>query len=207
MQWHILLGKKIEEVFCIPLIKKISDAIAYKLSAFAPGNHKVRALEISYALQAIIGEGVKILILIALFMITGQLPLFFFSFIILITLRMFAGGYHAESFTKCFITTLLFFILAVGLGDYFSPYILMVKPYLLFISLIIVGIYAPVPSNQRPIKNPKRYARLKGLAIFVCLAWTLTLLLLDWHDHLISVGVLTILLESLQLTFKKGEAP
>lgn len=194
-------------MFCIPLIKKISDAIAYKLSAFAPGNHKVRAQEISYALQAIIGEGVKILILILIFVMTGQLPLFFFSFIILITLRMFAGGYHAESFTKCLITTLLFFLLAVGLGDYLSPYILMVKPYLLLLSLMIVGIYAPVASNQRPIKSPKRYHRLKALAVIVCLVWSLILLLLDWNGHLISVGVLTILLESLQLTFKKGEAP
>lgn len=159
----------------------------------------------SYALQAIIGEFLKVLLLLILFVALGQVRYFFLSFIILTTIRSFAGGYHAQNFRNCLIYSIFFFLVAVEIGIFMSDFIIHYRFIIISISLGLILVYAPVPSIQRPITNRNRYVTLKILAIIVTLLWAFILLKLNYETTLISTGIFTVLLESIQLIIKRGK--
>lgn len=164
--------------------------------------------QMSYALQAIIGEFLKLIVLIVLFYLAGQLPMFLISFAILASIRAFAGGYHATTVMKCLVTSILFFIITVGVGVYMESYVYDNRLWLLAVSLLIIAIKAPIPSAHRQITDMNRYYRLKGISIVIALFWTILLFKGYPDPTLCSVGTVTILLEAIQLfkrNLKKGE--
>ena len=159
--------------------------------------------QISYALQAVIGEALRLGILMILFASFGKLQYFVFSFVLLASLRVFAGGYHADSFLKCLLFSTTFFTVTIFGTQLYGEVIANNSQTLLLISTLLIGYKAPITSKFRPIKTKKRYIKLKVLAVFTTLIWVSALLLWIKDSNFVSVGVITIFLESIQLFLKR----
>ncbi|QOR35280.1 accessory gene regulator B family protein [Clostridium sp. 'deep sea'] len=194
---HIRGGIKIK------FIKNVSDDLANYLSINTKLDNTMYREQISYALQAIIGEALRLGILLILFASFGKLHYFVFSFVLLASLRVFAGGYHADSFLKCLLFSTTFFTIAIFGTQLFEKTIVNNSFILLLISTLLIGYKAPITSKFRPIKSKKRYIMLKILAVVTTLLWILALMIWIKDSIYVSVGVLTIFLESVQLFLKR----
>ncbi|WDV46627.1 accessory gene regulator B family protein [Clostridiaceae bacterium M8S5] len=188
----------------IKSIKQISDKIASNIGRSSKLNSQDEIEQMSYALQVIMNEGLKLLFLSILFLTVGKLDLFLFSFVILSTLRIFAGGYHSNSFLGCLMFSLFFFSITMIGSIYLANYIISYHLYIFTITLLVIVIKSPIGSKYRPIKYGKRYLVLKILAVIATIFWYVILVLLKYNTKLFCMGIITIAMESIQLLLKRG---
>jgi len=139
-----------------------------------------------YGLQIIIGGINKFLLLIIpglLLNILPQLLLVTFSFA---SLRIWTGGLHYDSYTKCSYISLLSFTITALLAKYIilNQFISM----LIFLSvLFLILIYAPIEHPNRPIKE-KEKIKFKIIALFVLS--TLTIIHMFINNVIISNSII-----------------
>lgn len=156
-----------------------------------------------YAMVVFTNEFIKLVLLFWIFQWLGYKQLFLFSFIVLASIRVFAGGIHCESNIACFILSLLFFLLSVIiLPQYFRTMNLAIIVLISITSILLIVFLAPLPSSQRPIQSIKRKKRLKWLAVFFTLVWQGVLWFLIQDTVFFSCGIWTIFLQSIQLLWK-----
>lgn len=74
-----------------------------------------------------------------------------FSMLSFCTLRIKCGGYHCESFKKCFITTNLSFIIIGLIGKFF--YIFLSEYYIFLFLISFIGAFFIIPSVPLPWGN------------------------------------------------------
>ncbi|KLU74752.1 accessory gene regulator ArgB-like protein [Clostridium botulinum] len=154
---------------------------------------------INYSLQAILGDLIKFIVLTIIFWGLGRLKYFLFSASILISLRIFMGGYHCRTFMRCLFTSLIIFLITSFIG----PKIPILNQYtyygLSIFSILITVIYAPFPNIKRPIKNKKRRQILKLISIFSLIVWISLLLFKLNTSSYLNCGFLTLLLQAIQI--------
>ena len=129
-----------------------------------------------YGFQIVIGEIVKFSLLI---LITLLLGVFLPTFTVLIffgALRVVAGGYHMDNYTKCMVTSFGIFILLGFLVkftyQYYSLGLLAVLSAVTFVTALIAVIkWAPADTPFKPITKPKQIKRLKILSILMVFIW------------------------------------
>lgn len=181
------------------------DKLAMGLTSFfcteAYDNVKDRA-RIQYGLSILLGEGFKIVFLLLFFNIIHNEKYFYFSLLILLSTRVFAGGVHLKGTLNClFLTTLLFIYTSV-----LSPLMptLPAVCYILvgIISFLIVLVRAPICSVRRPIKDNKKKLQYKFMAVLSVALWTIILLFLE-NTPYVNCGFSTILIQSIQLVLIK----
>lgn len=183
----------------------MTSKIAFKLTCYIKNNSKFNNLEeleqIQYALTTILNETFKIIILVILFTVFGNLNYLLFSMIILLSIRLFSGGLHAKTLLGCLIWTILFFILTSIIAPVlprFSPSIYYI---LSLLSAVVILIQTPYPNLKRPIKKKKRKQYLKILAISFSTFWIYILLFYIHNSSYLNCGIATIILQSLQLIY------
>jgi len=118
-----------------------------------------------YGFQIIIGGINKFLILIIPGLLLNILPQLLITTFSFASLRIWTGGLHYDSYTKCSYISLLSFTITALLAKYIilNQFITM----LIFLSVfILILIYAPVEHPNRPIKE-KEKIRFKIIALFV----------------------------------------
>jgi accessory gene regulator B len=187
----------------------MTNKLAFKLTQYIENNSKFNKIEeleqIQYALTTILNEFFKIIILIVLFSIIGNLNYLLFSMIILLSTRLFSGGLHAKTLLGCLMWTTLFFTLT----SIIAPLLPKLSPSIYYIlsllNLAITIIKSPYPNLKRPIKNKKRKQYLKILAISFSMFWTYVLLFYINSSPFLNCGITTILLQSSQLIYTKRE--
>lgn len=187
------------------MINKLSFILACYIQSNSRFNKNEELEQIHYALVTILNEVFKIIILIILFSIIGNLNYLLFSMIVLLSIRLFSGGLHAKTLLGCLILTILFFTLTTII----APLLPKLSPstyYLLsLLSLSVIIIQAPYPNSKRPIKKKKRKLYLKTLAIFFSIFWIYILLCYITTSPYLNCGISTILLQSSQLLYTKKE--
>lgn len=167
-------------------------------------NPKDRA-KIQYGLSVILNEGFKIISLILLFYIIDHQNYFYFSLLVLVTIRPFAGGVHIKGAFNCLLLTMLLFIFTSVIAP-LAPK-LHIAYYLsagLF-SLLILLFRAPKCSLARPIKDSKIKLKYKIMAILTTAIWTGILLSLRNVSY-VNCGFSTILLQNIQLLQVKRQS-
>ena len=118
-----------------------------------------------YGFQIIIGGINKFLLLIISGLLLNILPQLLLTTISFASLRIFTGGLHYDSYTKCSYVSLLSFTLIALLSKYIilNQFISM----LIFLSvLFLILIYAPIEHPNKPIKENKKI-KFKIIALFV----------------------------------------
>ncbi len=127
-------------------------------------------MKMKYALQVILGDFLKFVILFVIFLCFKKLDLFLLSLAVLITLRPFAGGIHCKTSISCLAITLLHFLAIVLLSNYLPRMNNIIYYSIYLISFIIFLIYVPCPNKKRPVKNKKI---LKIISLILLTFWSL----------------------------------
>ena len=181
----------------------MTNRLAFKLTRYIENNskfNKPQELEqIQYALHTILNEVFKIIVLIILFGVIGNLNYLLFSMIILLSIRLFSGGLHAKTLLGCLMLTTLFFTLTSIIAPILPKLSPSVYYILSLLSLGIIIIQSPYPNPKRLIKNKKRKQYLRILAISFSIFWIYILLFKINNSAYLNCGMATILLQSSQL--------
>lgn len=183
--------------------------LSYKLTSYIENNSDIKSNDdlekINYSLQAILNEVFKIIVLTILFLLLGKINYFFFSMVILFSIRIFSGGYHADTTIKCLLWTILFFLITSLIAPTLPKLSILIYSSISFLSIIITYIRSPYPNSKRPVKNKKRRWYFKLISTFFVIFWITILLSLTTDVGYLNCGFLTILLQILQLApMKKG---
>lgn len=108
------------------------------------------------------------------------------------SIRFFSGGYHAKSYLRCFIVTLISYFLILLMTDtlsYLSPnYIALIAFAIIIYSLILFIKICPVRSNGKTIFNPQKQKMLS--IIVLCINMILAIVLLIIYQNIILIIVL-----------------
>ena len=118
-----------------------------------------------YGFQIIIGGINKFLLLIIPGLLLNILPQLLITTLSFVSLRIFTGGLHYDSYAKCSYISLLSFTITALLSKYI--YINQFISMLIFLSvLFLILIYAPIEHPNKPIKENKKI-KFKIIALFV----------------------------------------
>ncbi len=147
--------------------------------------------KVNYGLQVIFVNLFKLTILFLFAFVFGILGYTFAAFISFAILRTFAAGVHADSNLKCTITNIVLFI-----GNVYLSTILVLNNttiiILFILSLLLILIYAPADTEDRPLPSKKLRKRLK----INCAVITIVLAMIDIsiipgiYRHIIVISVL-----------------
>ncbi|MBX4265662.1 accessory gene regulator ArgB-like protein [Clostridium estertheticum] len=154
--------------------------------------------KVQYGFQVIIMNLFKIIIL---FSTAYFLEIFMYTlvaFIVFGIFRSFACGVHANTSLNCIIINYVVF-----LGNVFISINLSLNKSIIviiyIISLILVRLYAPADTEERPLVSKKHRNKLKTRAIIVVLGFTLISLLIE-NSIYMNLITTSIMEESILIT-------
>lgn len=176
------------------MIEKISISICKNSQVSKDDLEKVQ-----YALASIINDVSKFLILIVFFSIINRENYFLHSLIILLSIRIFSGGIHFQSYNKCLCFTFCIFLITSIIAPILPSLGLEINYVIISFSIAVIAWKAPSQSVNRPIRSEKRRCRLKILAIFFTLTWSYILFFHIRSTALFNCGMSSIFLQALQL--------
>jgi len=151
-------------------------------------------LRMAYGLEILLGEIVKLIIIISSAWILGILPQVLTITISAGILRLASGGEHCSAYYRCLIGgTVWFLLLGWGVDSLhavLSPPVISANAGLLFfISLAIILKYAPGETENKPITGEAEREKFKKWSLSIMVAYGLILLLLS-HQQVLSTLVL-----------------
>ena len=123
---------------------------------------------------------ISILLVSAIFSI---LPMAIEFLLVFITLRLFSGGYHAQTYGRCFVLTNFVFVLVIAvsllLTNYFPADLRLLTCFILTTAAtILIFLLAPIRNSNHPL-TVERYKRNKRVArILVIILGCVSLLIL-----------------------------
>jgi accessory gene regulator B len=149
----------------------ISERIAKSCIKFIANNldKSEEDLEkIEYGIQVILVNTFKLIVLFLLSFILGNIEYTFIALISFSVVRMFASGVHADSNLKCTITNIIIF-----LGNVYISENIVLRTYIKIIifslSFLLILLYAPADTEDRPLVSRKLRIRLKVYSAAVAL--------------------------------------
>lgn len=172
-------------------------------------NHEKRGVYY-YGFQIVIGGIVKMLMLIALSLLTGTFKQTMIVMLFFVSLRIITGGYHMDTYSKCIITSLVMFISGGILVKY--TYMYWSTTYLLLLiiatfSMALFGIVTWVPADtpNKPIKKPEQKRKFKSLSTVHIIIWlALTSVLLYYKINMFVLGGCTGILLAVFISSPAG---
>lgn len=187
-------------------VQKWSYSCARHLAAVLKENHNKRAVYY-YGFYIIIGSLVKGTILISLSLLLGVIIPALLTVLVLGSLRMFAGGFHFDTYGKCLFVSLVLVLSAALISKYTYSYwnIASIAVFLFFIftfSLFMLIKYAPKDTPTKPITEPaaiRKYKRLSIAYLGILLILCCVLVLFNLKMYVIAIGF-GILLEIFTIT-------
>ena len=154
-----------------------------------------------YGFELIISSIIETSALLLVGFLIGKIietMLFLFSFS---SIRFFSGGYHANSYLKCFAVTLVNYFLVLFLYNNlidFSVNIILVFSLVTFIlSLILFIKVCPVKSKGKTILNYKMQKRLSVIALCINMALVMVLFYILKNSILIIVFPTILMVDTL----------
>lgn len=155
---------------------------------------------IKYSMNLLLNEGEKIMALVLLFGVIGQLKTFIFSFVVLMSIRAFVGGIHFSTRCRCFSFTLLFFMMVMFLSN-FIIINQQTKLVISGLSLINTMLCAPLPSKHRVLVLERGRDILRKRSVIMVLIWIVVSVMLS--EKLSNVIVWTVVLQQMELLYYK----
>lgn len=182
-------------------INKVA-VILYNVLFGTLGIDKDKEVKILYAMEVLLSEFSKILIMFITFSIFHKGIDFLLIMFLTIPLRMHIGGFHMNSYFKCLGFSMGYCLVIILLHQYFTiiPYIFV---QLSFCSgLFLLAIAPVIPVERRDISTiPKNTLKKRGLLIVLCY----TVLFVLWHNDFTIYGQWIIIIQTLLLLVSKGD--
>jgi len=143
----------------------------------------------------------EFIIIAIFFAFIGRTTEFLVSAGVLLSVRLFSGGFHLKKFRYCFILTFVIFVAVIlVLPDISNIYIVM--EVLLLISVLLTAVLAPV-SKRNAAHTIKNNLTLKAVSVVILLAhsfWILSIRV----DPYASIATWMVFVQSVQLLIGKG---
>jgi accessory gene regulator B len=122
---------------------------------------------IRYAIETLIGELTKLIILSLFFILFKKGSAFAFAFISFSTIRLWSGGIHFKTYFGCLTGTLALYSTIIWLPISLLP----VKLLVLAVTVIISAIFVPLPDVKRPVRSKRKQIVAKMLTLFTVTSW------------------------------------
>jgi len=152
------------------MLQRISENISHYLVKQNAATEEKREI-IQYGLQSLISTGLATVIILVVSLLLGcfgETVVFLSGFVFL---RRYTGGYHAGTYLRCFMTTLLAYLLNVGLIQLMDEaWIFPVLIVTLTISIVLIFLFSPHinprhPLTERELRLYSRISRFGAVAI------------------------------------------
>lgn len=177
-------------------MEKLAEKISKAICKNNPGFTVEQGATIKFGLECALNEASKIAVYLIIFALFSLTAYYLVAVTIFCVSRIFAGGYHAETYLRCFFVTLVILSIGIFTGSLYGIPII-ARTFLLLTSIILAWAFAPVDHPNKPIISSERRKRFKYLSVtvFTMLA-CITFL---FKDGLATTAVITLFLEALSL--------
>lgn len=178
------------------MIHKISSKIT---SMFLSDNREYPQEVYRYGMEIILSSLTGCLSVILISALLGDVLEGIIYIAALSLIRLFAGGYHADTYLKCNIITISTFCISLLIHKFYIYNYIAYNPIILAVSatfvLVMLILYAPVENENKPIPDSDR-PRLKTISIAIAtLIFGIVLIvyyLFDFRQILIAISALII---------------
>lgn len=160
------------------------------------------SIKLKYSLEVIIGEVSKFAILFFLFWILGKMTDFIYCSSVLLVIRLFTGGLHFKTYSKCLISSGIFFYIAIFLKSNISLN-LRIASILFIFSLLTIIMLAPICGKSRPDYPHRKRQKFKLIGAVSVLIYFGLYFFIHKNPYFIN-SVWVITLQSIQLLIAKG---
>lgn len=133
---------------------------------------EIEVLKVQFGLECLLNDFSKVIIFLIISLIFGYACNFLLLMSTFFIMRYFAGGYHSDTYIKCFILSLTMSCMIIFLGITFplsNIFIILLSA----ICIILIYIYAPADHPNKPIISEQHRIRKKYSSIvafiFICL--------------------------------------
>lgn len=180
-------------------IMKISNFLSdYIIKA---GDFKsLEKIKIRYGIECIVSEISKLIIYFIIFSLFSLTKEFIIAALFFIIFRIYSGGFHQDTYFKCFITSFLLLLIIIKLPDliYFT---LTTKIILLAITYILTFIYSPVDHPNKRIKSIEQRKKIKNFSIIILIILSIVSLILS--PSLSNISISALFIQSITLPIGK----
>ena len=159
-----------------------------------------------YGCELTLSTSASVLSIILLSIVLGALYSSFVFLAVFMGIRFFAGGYHAKTYSHCFLLTNFIYIISFLLSKYvLAPLSWPVKLILLLSSAIVVLVFAPIRHKKHPLSEQTyRKNAIIGRAITVLISLGAILLLLkDITTQISTLIVVTLMAIAIMMILPK----
>lgn len=163
-------------------VQKWSYASARHLASVMDENHKKRQAYY-YGFYIMYGALVKVTILVSIAYMLGVLVSTLLVALVFCSLRLFAGGYHMDTYGKCLLTSIALFIGAGAISQYTHTYWSPIAIAVMIAGTSILGFYAivkyaPKDTPNKPITAPEEIRKFKRLSLGYLIIWLIAAIVL-----------------------------
>lgn len=164
-----------------------------------------------YGFELLVSSVIETISLLLIGLLTGKIIDTIIFIISFSSIRVFSGGYHANSYLKCFIVTVAYYLLVLFSADIMLAFpnrtIILIAIITLFLSLILFILMSPVKSKGKSILNYKKQKMLSIISLFINAIVPIILLTLYQNNILIIVYPTIICVDVLIIieSLKKGD--
>lgn len=158
-----------------------------------------------YGSELLISTGLGMLSVLLLSFLLGNPLAGVIFLLIFISLRLFAGGFHASTYLKCFVLSNTVFIVTFWLASALLRITHIFTIGLLFIGSIIIVFLAPIRNTKHPLSN-ERYKKNRIIARFLSILEAYLILVIytiTSHLYFLSIGTASMFAVSLMIIFPK----
>ena len=178
------------------MIKYISQKIVKKLSKDKIIDYKLRSVYI-YGFEILISNILGFSTVITLGMIFDKTLNSVYFLIILLSLRIYTGGYHAKNYFSCNLILNLSFLICLFVSkncliNLNLLYILELP--VLILATIIIFIFIPLENKNKPIRNKKMIYKLKSTSLYTIY------FIVGFYTHFKNLKISTFIFSTLNFT-------
>ena len=181
-------------------MNEIVHNLVKKIASTNPQFTEMQLKKMEYGLICAFSDLTKLVAYFLIFYLLNLQQYFIISLIFFCSIRLFSGGYHADTFWGCFLMSFAIFLAIILLGKYIIINTIIIK-ILQIISITLIILFAPVDNINKLIKSIERRKKLKFYSIIVtCLLSSLCYLL---PQRFLTTAVISIASAVIMMVFGK----
>lgn len=153
------------------MINRISEKLSYELSSRQQSTSDEKEIY-AYSIEVLLSLAINLIILSVTSIILGKIPELIIFIMFFSGLRTFAGGYHAKTHKECMILSFTVFMLSAYSKIWFAAYGETVMIIGILASVLLVFLYAPTDSENKPLSINEKNKFMKvsrGIVILLCI--------------------------------------
>lgn len=149
--------------------EKVSNGVENNLEGITPTQKEI----IKYTVIQLIGELIKLILLVAIVWPFGVAHLLLIAIFSMGIYRVPSGGAHSKSHIACFVTSSTLFLGNVIISSILKgPYLDIIYALILLFNIPVIHFLAPADTEMRPVVNEKHRKKLRIIS-YICMFITI----------------------------------